>query len=464
MSTDLIVATPAPTIPEFLVLHRDDVDDDSTLVTRHRRLETVVVYDDCTKDDVPRPSYRNMQTFLDACGIGIQYDTFAQSFSLTGVPHHFTLTDAAFEDIRMTMLSTGLKVDEKVLWQFLRSKGRERKHNPLLEYLESLVWDGVPRLDALLIRHFGAEDNAYTRAVTRCDAIGMVRRLRQPGCKFDNVLTLDGDEGLGKSTFFRIMAYDVYFTDNLPIASDGKKTIEQMRGKWRAELGELVGADKKEEQEIKAFITRQVDESRLVWDKETSKVPRQFGLGATTNKTRPLKGSDGNRRFWIVHCTKKMDPDALIAERDQIWAEAMVAEKAGEPQWLPDELEQQARVIQQDSTRVHPLQEKLEALLEDWKSQSCFVPTEDLYEAVGITPQHIGRLSYQHNDIVEGAMRRLGFQPCRGTKRKHCGNTRVSGFESPSGWNSVVLMFNGHGFDEVDKDAYATRRKDRVLN
>lgn len=452
-------------VPEFLLRRRGDADGDASLIQRLARLKVEIVYLDCTKDDVPRPSYGNMLTFLEQCGIGIQYDTFAQTYSLTGVAQHHALTDAAFEDIRMAMLASGLRVEEKTLWQFLRSVGRESKHNPLLEHLGSLQWDGEKRLDTLLVRHFGADDTPYTRAVTRAWHIGLIKRLISPGCQFDNVLTLAGDEGLLKSTYFRQMGYDIYFTDNLPIAADGKVTIEQTRGKWIAELAEIVGINKREDEEIKAFITRQVDEKRLSYDRETTKVPRQFGLAATTNKLNPFRGSDGNRRWWLVYCTRKMDVTALTAERDQVWAEAMVAAKAGQRHWLPDDLEAAAREMQKAATRVHPLQERLEALLEPWKDRPCFVPTDELLDAIGVTPEHIGRLSYQHTDIVDGAMRRLGFQPCRGGKRKQCGKAqdrlKVAGFESENGWNDTVLIFNGQGFEAMSNVDYSDRQHGR---
>ena len=145
------------------------------------------------------------------------------------------------------------------------------------------------------------------------------------------MLLLDGPEGLLKSTFFRIMGYDVYFTDNLPIGADGKTVIEQTNGKWIVELSELAALNKKENEETKAFITRRQDEARRPYGRERSDYPRQFILGATSNKLRPFKDTDGNRRWWIVVCRKRMEGEALKAERDQIWAEAAAREAAGEP-------------------------------------------------------------------------------------------------------------------------------------
>jgi predicted P-loop ATPase len=362
----------------------------------------------------------------------------------------------------MAMAGTGLNCGRDFLWEFLKARGREDPYNPLLDHLIGLTWDKKPRLEDAIIRHLGAEDSAYTRAVTRAWHIGCVQRLRDPGCKFDNVLTLIGEEGLLKSGYFRAMGYDIYFTDNLPLGADGKVTFEQTRGKWIAEIAELSGIQKKETEQVKAFITRQVDEARAVWDVETSSVPRQFALAATANKDAPLQGATGNRRWWIVACARRLDLAKLKAERDQLWAEAMHYAKMGERHWLDDSMEKIARQVQKAHTSVGPLQEHIEGHLEGLQG---FVPNVELHACMGITDKDVSRLNNTHKDAIEAAMKRLGFKKTsKWVVPQADGGKQRIGYESPNGWDKHVLHWDGHQFVQETGDQWLRRQAQQTTD
>lgn len=202
---------------------------------------------------------------------------------------------------------------------------RHRFH-PVKEYLASLRWDGVPRIDTLLIDYMGAEDSEYVRFVTRKWMCGAVARILHPGIKFDYMLVLTGEQGIYKSTFFSFLAKD-WFTDSLQDV-EGNQAIEKLMGSWIVEFGELQAFSRSESSAIKRFITSQEDRTRLAYDRRVSYLPRQCVFAGTTNKLDFLKDDTGNRRYWPVEVkwegrTKDVIKD-LPKELDQIWAEAVV--------------------------------------------------------------------------------------------------------------------------------------------
>lgn len=199
------------------------------------------------------------------------------------------------------------------------------------DYLDALVWDGVPRIDRWLVEYAGVEDSAYVRAVSRAFLIAAVRRVRQPGCSFDTMLVLEGAQGTGKSAALRILAIsDDWFTDDVPMGS--QDVIEATAGKWIVEMSEIEGMGQGDVAALKAFLSARVDVgTRPAYQREAPKVPRHFVIVGTTSAAEYLKDSTGNRRFWPVHVSRSFDLDRLRADRDQLWAEAAAAEAKDEP-------------------------------------------------------------------------------------------------------------------------------------
>lgn len=226
--------------------------------------------------------------------------------------------------------------------------------HPVREWLESLQWDGVERLDTMLVDYLGAEDNALTRAMTRKHFTAAVARVMRPGCKYDYVLTLIGPQGIGKSTLVKTMGGE-WFDDSLT-SIEGKEGMEQVRGKWLIEFGELTNYKKSTSEAYKAFISKQEDSYRPAFGRKVEIYPRQCVFFATTNESAFLKGDTGNRRFWTVECDRgEITKDVwsqLDEERGQLWAEAVQRYREGETLYLPRELEKAARQRQEDHNEV----------------------------------------------------------------------------------------------------------------
>lgn len=217
--------------------------------------------------------------------------------------------------------------------------------HPVRSYLASVKWDGEKRVDRLLVKWFNAEDTAYTRTVTRKTLVAAVARVFNPGAKFDTMLILEGAQGVGKSSFLRDLARG-WFTDS--VGSFGKDSVENMKGKWLGEIGELTQFKKAEVEHIKAFLSRQTDRVREAYARRAVDFPRQCVFMGTTNETGEYLKDEENRRFWPVRCRVSSFVGSLSrAEVAQVWAEAVELYRNGESLELDDlEARQQAKAQQ----------------------------------------------------------------------------------------------------------------------
>lgn len=224
----------------------------------------------------------------------------------------------------------------------------QKRHNPVKEYLANLVWDGIERLDTLLIDYLGAADCQYTRAVTRKALTAAVARIFEPGCKFDYMLLLVGEQGLGKSYLIKKLGCK-WFSDSLTTVI-GREAYEQLQSVWLVEMGELSAAKKADIEALKHFISKQEDIFREAYGRRTVVYPRQCVFIGTTNDRECLKDRTGNRRFWPVSVTKGKKDIWNDLNVDQIWAEAVHSCKAGEELYLKGNLEQDALAVQAEHT------------------------------------------------------------------------------------------------------------------
>lgn len=241
---------------------------------------------------------------------------------------------------------TGKSVIEDALSEILLAE----EYHPVKSYLQGLTWDGVPRVETLLVDYIGAEDNELTLTMTRLTLTGAVARVFTPGCKFDYVLMLIGEQGIGKSSFLSLLGGE-WYSDSLEDVR-GKDAYEQIQGSWIIELGELAALRKADVEAVKRFVSTQVDKFRQAYAKRSKEFPRQCIFIATTNVDDPLKDQTGNRRFWPVkvgECPINLS-DRNDFPRDQVWAEAVHLFKKGTPLMLPAHLEIEANIRQGEYT------------------------------------------------------------------------------------------------------------------
>ena len=258
----------------------------------------------------------------------------------------------------------------------------DRSYHPIREFFETLPdWDGVERADTLLVDYLGAEDTPYVRAVTRKELCAAYCRVYHPGTKFDSMIVLNGDQGIGKSTLIAKLGGE-WYSDSLNLSDMNDKTAaEKLQGYWIMEIGELAGMRKADLDKVKAFISRQDDKYRASFGRRVTPHPRQCVFFGTTNSQNGyLRDITGNRRYWNVKVPgngryKPWDMDADTVK--QVWAEVMVYAKAGEKLYLPPELEayakEEQRAAMERDDREGLVQEYLDMLLPDtWDSMDVY--------------------------------------------------------------------------------------------
>ncbi len=308
-------------------------------------------------------SQENIRVALDKLNISMSYNLFSQKMYMqNGGPPQL------FED--KIAIPVWLQIDERFKFrpsqhffeQVIKDAAWKNTYHPVTDYLNTLKWDKIPRIDRWVIHYGGAEDTEFTRAVGALVLVAAVRRVRQPGCKFDEMLVLESSQqGVLKSTALRCLCpHDEWFSDDLPLGADAKQIIERTTGKWIIEASELHGSHQREAEHLKSFLSRQVDGPvRMAYDRLATEVPRQFIIIGTTNSvTGYLKDFSGARRFWPVRITK-FDVESLKRDRDQIWAEAMTREAEGISIRLPERLYALAAAQQEARRLIDPWEEYL---------------------------------------------------------------------------------------------------------
>jgi predicted P-loop ATPase len=337
--------------------------------------------------------------------------------------------------------------------------------DPVRDYLDSVKWDGKSRLDCWLITYCGADDTPLNRAIGRKNLVAAVRRVRQPGCKFDYITALESIlQGIGKSTVVRILAGDENFSDAELLGMDKREQQEATRGVWLYEIGELEGMQKSDVTHIKLFASKTVDSARPAYARSRVDRPRRCIFIATTNEETYLRDTTGNRRFWpvrlhgVVPCGDLMmiDLAGVERDRDQLWAEAVVAERTGEPLVISEKLWPDAKVQQEARMEVDPWADAIEAALHikmkhwppkvkgvwsgqftladdkngngQWRVSSDFL----LVEVLELPKQ---RQSNNHTKRLAKVMRSLGWELNRETMR--IGDKVLRGYFKPQGQGEV---------------------------
>lgn len=259
----------------------------------------------------------------------------------------------------------------------------DRRFHPIRDYLDALPpWDGQKRVETLFSRCLQADETPYVRTISRKTFAAAVARIYHPGIKFDCVPVFDGAQGIGKSTLFKDLVGDVFYSETLSLTDmDDKSGAEKLQGFWVVEIGELAGMKKADIEKVKAFLSTSDDKYRPSYGKTVESHPRQSIIIATVNGERGyLRDITGNRRFWVVKCRQSEQRKRwqfTPEERDQIWAEAKHLWENGETLYLESDTIHAAEDAQRDAMELDERQgmveEYLETLLpENWSEMDIY--------------------------------------------------------------------------------------------
>jgi predicted P-loop ATPase len=318
------------------------------------------------------------------------------------------LTDAAVSKIRVDLeLRYGIQPTDPETARAVQLVSSQNAFHPVREFLASLSWDGTARLervatDFLRIRAECEEEVAIASLLVMRWLVGLVARPFEPGCKLDTALILQGAQGAGKSTFFRVIGGE-WFSDT-EMALD-KDALMQLRGAWIYEWAELENVmGRHTVARVKAFLTSTEDKYRPPFGRNPVTVKRSGVIVGTTNNEDFLHDPTGRRRFWVVP-VGRVDVERVRAEREQLLAEAVAAWRRGERRWLTEEEEMKRESLAQRFVETDPWEERV---LEFAERQDKVRTSDVLLQGLDIP---IDKLSRRDEMRVANILRRSGYEP-----------------------------------------------------
>lgn len=371
----------------------------------------------------PLPSVGNLEIILGSdpdYHEHLGHNLFTDEVTWAGAP----VSDALETQINCRLEATyRIRATTERVREVMQMIARAHPYHPVRDWLSTLVWDGVPRVDAVLSRYCGAAPTEINRAIGRKWMLGAIARVMQPGCQMDTTLILVGRQGAGKSTFFRSMVPRPEWFSDTAMDLGSKDAFQQLSGIWIYEVAELSALRARDAEAVKAFLTARADRYRPPYGRNVVRIDRQVVFVGTTNEAEFLDDPTGARRFWPVEAGV-FDLEALVADRDQLWAEAFeiftTAEEETARQWhlTPEEsellAEHHARYARGDTWRER---------LEEWLVGSIVAEAR----IQGITAERLLREA-------------LGLEP----RDQHRGNSmRVASLLASMGWTKRKTLHAG---------------------
>ena len=269
----------------------------------------------------------------------VWYDEFLGRMLTMSNPHPREWRE--IDDINLTLYlqrDIGLKkISDVVVGKAVTQVAFSRVKNCVRDWMQSLKWDGEARLDDFFSDYFGSENTPYTRAAGRNFWIALAARTFRPGCQMDNVIVLEGKQGSRKTSALRAIGGE-WYAEQAAMVHDTQAFAQNLQGKLLVEIAEMDSFRRGEITAVKAAVTRNNDFFRVPYGRRAEDHPRRCVFTVTTNLEDWNKDETGARRFWPIRCTDTIDVDGILAQREQLFAEAVHRFKANETWWeMPEE-------------------------------------------------------------------------------------------------------------------------------
>ena len=290
----------------------------------------------------------------------------------------------------------------------------QNKYHPIQEYLQSLVWDGVDRIDGWLTDYMGAEETPLIKEIGKRFLMSAVARAMEPGCKCDTVMILAGKQGARKSSGLEALFGERYFSDCPPDLRNPKDAAAQLGGLWCLEWAELDSMRRREATTIKSWISTRVDQFRPAYGRNVVRRKRQCVITGTTNELQFLRDSTGERRFWPVLVTD-VDVEAIREDRDQLWAEALMWYRTDRRWWLSPEMDEELRQYGERFSLSDTWAQELANWVAHPHQAGGFTLKQACEDALGIESPGQNRAVLQR---VTGVLHALGFEERTRSRQK----------------------------------------------
>lgn len=315
-----------------------------------------------------------------------------------------------------------MEIGAQKIYEVLSSVGKMFPFHPVLDYLDNLVWDGKPRLDTWTVDYLGAKDTDVNRAIGTKMLLQAVMRIKEPGCKADGMLVLEGPQGAGKTKVVKVLGGDFY--GDVPLDLNNRRDTIVACGKhWIIEQSEMITTRKFDAGKLKSFLTSDSDTYRAAYGHKTSTHDRHFVFIGTTNLDGTgeyLDDPTGNRRYFPIKCGK-IDEKGLAVQRDQIFAEAVQRAKF-EPHYFENHDPVYQKIIKEQAKRQmsHPWEELVEEYLEEKKPYFVTLKQVWVYAVKGqeasLNPNHkrvlsniLSVLGYEKNSVWDEGRTKRGW-------------------------------------------------------
>jgi energy-coupling factor transporter ATP-binding protein EcfA2 len=344
------------------------------------------------KDDRPLPSFGNAQLVMRDLGIKGSFNVFTEKkqMTLNGVDLDTSNIGMLRNEMRDLIF---VEFKETVVAEAMDAYCKKHPFHPIQDYflrIKSKPNQGI--IKNWLTKVVGAEDNAINSAIGQKMLVAMVARIMKPGTKFDQMIVLEGSQGLGKSTMLEILAGTDYFNSGKILSMEAKEQMEALKGRMLYESADLVGHGKADVDSVKAFLSANADRGRWAYAKEVRDHPRTAIIVGTTNKNNYLLDDTGNRRIWPVHCNivptnaiydgkpcpLEADLNWIRENRDQLFAEAIQLYESGYSLTLDRGLWPEVAKLQNERMADIPF-------------------SDEAWEVFGLT-QNEGLIVNEHND------------------------------------------------------------------
>ncbi len=376
----------------------------------------------------------------------VWYDEFLQRL-MTGTPaREWTDADDANLTLYMQREVGVSKMGSQPVAQGVQIVAFRHPRNCVRDWLDTLTHDGIERIEHFFPDSFGSEDTAYTRAAGRNFWLSMVARVYKPGCKVDNMIVLEGAQGVGKSTALQIIGGE-WFAEQHESATNPKAFAEILQGKLLIEISEMDAFSRAEVNRVKQVITCPSDRYRASYAHYAADHPRQGVFVGTTNKDDWNRDETGARRFWPIQCGEEVNLEGIRQGRDQLFAEAVKLIKAGKP-W---------HVMPGEETR------------EEQRSRYVDDPWTE-----AIASYLLGRSEATVNDVIAGALSKEVGDINRADQMRVAACMRVLGWVKPKrgggnrriGKHVVKVWLRGEKAGEISRpqfsDATEATRNDEI--
>jgi hypothetical protein len=296
------------------------------------------------------------------------------------------LSDADVDGVRGWLEYQGRRARREDVRAALEQVARRNVVQPVQDWLRGLAWDGLERLPSVLPDLFQSPDGDYERAIGVRWFVSLVARAMQPGCQSDCTLILEGPQGIGKTSAFRALMHDPTWYAESSAGVDSKDFFENLRGVWLMGFDELDSLARGSLTRVKTVLTSVSDRYRQSYGRSAQDYPRTCGFCGTTNQITYFHDATGGRRFWPVRVTRTIDTAAIVAVRDQLWAEARVRFERHESWHLDTDA---LRALAEGEQAERHERDPWEATVSQWLNDPARVSFEPLDEhATGGLPRY----------------------------------------------------------------------------